>query len=235
MGAAADFAAVVTHCINLYTFAVFIAEQADRAARTRFGNGHFFAGNVNTGINCFVDKFFDLAQLLGSHFTREGEVKAQTFGRDVRAALCNGLIKNLAQCCLKQMRRSVQFCRFVGCFRKAAFELMLRARFGLLLVLFECRTEPLNINGEAVFARHFLGELNGETECVEQAERILSVNYTVFKLAFDALKFAHTVGESALESCLLRVKFANDSGFVFAQFGIDLAVIRNNGFGNFAE
>lgn len=56
-----------------------------------------------------------------------------------------------------------------------------------------------------------------------------------FKLAFDALKFAHTVGESALESCLLRVKFANDSGFVFAQFGIDLAVIRNNGFGNFAE
>ena len=133
------------------------------------------------------------------------------------------------------MRRSVQFCRFVGCFRKAALELMLRARFGLLLVLFECRTEPLNINGEAVFARHFLGELNGETECVEQAERILSVNYTVFKLAFDALKFAHTVGESALESCLLRVEFANDSGFVFAQFGIDLAVIRNNGFGNFAE
>lgn len=62
-----------------------------------------------------------------------------------------------------------------------------------------------------------------------------SVNYTVFKLAFDALKFAHTVGESALESCLLRVEFANDSCFVFAQFGIDFAVIGNNGFGNFAE
>ncbi len=165
-----------------------------------------------------LTSFFDLAQLLGSHFTREGEVKAQTFGRDVRAALCNGLIKNLAQCCLKQMRRSVQFAVSSVASARPPLNLCSAPALDFLLVLFECRTEPLNINGEAVFARHFLGELNGETECVEQAERILSVNYTVFKLAFDALKFAHTVGESALESCLLRVKLANDSGFVFAQF-----------------
>ena len=120
--------------------------------------------------------------------------------------------------------------RRLGMIGEAAGELLLRARAGLGLMLRKGGAVALDVDGHAVLPRKLLGELDGEAEGIEEAERRFAVDMRVLGVALHALEFLGALGQGLLELHLLLVELGNDALAVVAKLGVDIAVGLDDGF-----
>ena len=127
VGAAADFPAEITHGIDFDEFAVTFAEEPDGAAVFGGFDIHFLTGDGQGAFNDIVDDVFNLFKLFRGHAVIVGEVKAETFGGDIGAALFDVFAEDGSECLMKEVGGGMERGGGIGIIGKAALELLFGA------------------------------------------------------------------------------------------------------------
>ena len=165
------------------------------------------------------------------------EVEAQAFRRDVGTCLFDVISEHAAQGGMQHMCRRMELrggFRMVG---QTAFELLLGARAGLLLMLRISFLEALFINLKSLFRSHFLRQFQREAIGFIEVERLAAADNFVLDVRRELLnqlvELLDTVFERLAELLFFAVQFRKDKLFLFFQFGIEGAVFVNDDFRDF--
>jgi len=109
--AAADLLTEIPNGIDLYTVAVPLFKQANRAGLAGLAHGHLFVTYREVPADLFIDNDFHRRDLFGRQLVRMREIEAEPFGRNVAATLLGVRPQYLPQRLVEQMGCRVEFCR----------------------------------------------------------------------------------------------------------------------------
>ncbi len=210
---------------------ILVGEDADGAAGFRFRLGHGLGVDGQVAGDDVVDDPFDLAQLLIGELLRVREVKTQTFGRDVGAALLDVRAEDLAKRLLEKMGRGMQARGFDGMVGQSPLE---RAGGGAgeVLMLLEFGLEGGTVDGLAAFAEQFLGQFQGEAVGRKQLEGLFPVERLFCE---HLLEFAEALFEGPAELLLFFLGFLQHTLAVSLKLGIGGAVLGDDEGGEFGQ
>ena len=140
--------------------------------------------------------------------------------------------ENFAQCRLEEMSSGMQSGGRFGTVRQSAFEFLLGAFAGKLLMFGKGFVEAFAVHLETFFRGHFFSQFQREPVSLIQEERVFTADDFFDDMLWHSgnqfFKFPGTFLQSQFKLALFRMQLFNDLGFILLQFTVNIAEILNH-------
>ena len=229
MRSSADLAGDVSDRVDLDHLAVLVGEYSDGSALLGLLVGHLLANHGDLRLDGIVDELLQLGQLLGGDLPVQVEVESEPLGGDVRTLLLDVRGHDLPQSGVEQVGRGMQLGGLDGMVGESSLELLVGTHPGVLLVGFEAVVEVGLVDLLPCFSRQLLCELDGESECIVEAEDRCPVqDLGVAGLGDHLVEPPQSLGEGLVELLLLGGEVGEDELAVPGELGVRLGVLGDD-------